>query len=63
MKTTDTKIYIISGLGVDQRVFSKINFGSLDIEYLDWITPSPHESLTIYAKRLSSKITVRLSRM
>lgn len=59
MKITDTKIYIISGLGVDQRVFSKINFGSLDIEYLDWITPNPHEPLAIYAKRLSSKITVK----
>ncbi|WP_333864496.1 alpha/beta fold hydrolase [Sphingobacterium sp.] len=59
MKITDTKIYIISGLGVDQRVFSKINFDSLDIEYLDWITPNPHEPLAIYAKRLSSKITVK----
>lgn len=59
MKITDTKIYIISGLGVDQRVFSKINFGSLDIEYLDWITPSPYEPLAIYAKRLSAKITVK----
>lgn len=59
MKITDNNIYIISGLGVDQRVFSKINFGSLDIEYLDWITPSPHEPLAIYAKRLSSKITVK----
>ncbi|WP_312193210.1 alpha/beta hydrolase [Sphingobacterium sp.] len=59
MNITDTKIYIISGLGVDQRVFSKINFGSLDIEYLDWITPISHEPLAIYAKRLSSKITVK----
>ena len=57
MKITDTKIYIISGLGVDQRVFSKINFGSLDIEYLDWITPSAHEPISIYAKKLSAKIT------
>ncbi len=59
MNITDTKIYIISGLGVDQRVLSKINFGSLDMEYLDWITPISHEPLAIYAKRLSSKITVK----
>ncbi|WP_293881168.1 MULTISPECIES: alpha/beta hydrolase [unclassified Sphingobacterium] len=56
---TDTKIYIISGLGVDKRVFNKINFGSLDIEYLDWITPIAEEPLATYAKRLSAKITVK----
>jgi pimeloyl-ACP methyl ester carboxylesterase len=57
MKITATKIYVISGLGVDQRVFSKIDFGSLDITYLDWITPSRNEPLSIYAKRISAKIT------
>ncbi|MGF7027326.1 MULTISPECIES: alpha/beta hydrolase [Sphingobacterium] len=57
MKITASKIYVISGLGVDQRVFSKIDFGSLDITYLDWITPSLNEPLSIYAKRISAKIT------
>ncbi|WP_448137783.1 alpha/beta hydrolase [Sphingobacterium siyangense] len=59
MKITATKIYVISGLGVDQRVFSKIDFGSLDITYLDWITPSSNEPLSIYAKRISTKITAK----
>ncbi|KKO88736.1 alpha/beta hydrolase [Sphingobacterium sp. Ag1] len=59
MKITATKIYVISGLGVDQRVFSKIDFGSLDLTYLDWITPSPNEPLSIYAKRISTKITAK----
>jgi pimeloyl-ACP methyl ester carboxylesterase len=59
MKITATKIYVISGLGVDQRVFSKIDFGSLDITYLNWITPSANEPLSIYAKRISTKITAK----
>ncbi|HBW82083.1 MAG TPA: alpha/beta hydrolase, partial [Sphingobacterium sp.] len=59
MKITATKIYVISGLGVDQRVFSKIDFGSLDLTYLDWITPVPNEPLSIYAKRISTKITAK----
>lgn len=55
-----TKIYILSGLGVDQRVFSKIDFNGLPIAYIDWITPFPHESISCYAKRLCSKITAKL---
>lgn len=59
MKIIATKIYVISGLGVDQRVFSKIDFGSLDITYLNWITPSANEPLSTYAKRISTKITAK----
>ncbi|MDF4221942.1 hypothetical protein [Maribacter huludaoensis] len=49
------KIYAISGLGADQRVFEHLN---LDIELiaLDWITPHKNESIKVYAKRLSEVI-------
>ncbi|WP_291962009.1 alpha/beta hydrolase, partial [Maribacter sp.] len=49
------KIYAISGLGADQRVFEHLN---LDVELiaLDWITPHKNESIKVYAKRLSEVI-------
>ncbi|WDF45664.1 alpha/beta hydrolase [Chryseobacterium sp. KACC 21268] len=52
-----SKIYILSGLGVDRRVFDKIDFGDLDVEFIDWITPLTNEPLEDYAKRISLKIT------
>ncbi|ACU08161.1 conserved hypothetical protein [Flavobacteriaceae bacterium 3519-10] len=52
-----SKIYIFSGLGVDQRVFENIDFGNLDIEFIDWIVPLRHEPIKDYAKRISQKIT------
>ena len=46
-------IYIFSGLGVDQRVFDNIDFGNLDVEFIDWIEPLKSETLENYAKRIS----------
>ncbi len=46
------KIYILSGLGVDRRVFDSIDFGDLDPEFIDWIEPIYSESLVDYAKRI-----------
>lgn len=54
---SDTNIYILSGLGVDRRVFKKIDFGSLKVTYLEWIAPISTESISCYARRLSAKIT------
>lgn len=54
---SDTNIYILSGLGVDRRVFKKIDFGSLKVTYLEWIAPISTESISSYARRLSAKIT------
>lgn len=49
------KIYGISGLGADKRVFE---FLTLDDEFIpiDWITPHKKESIKSYSKRLSSII-------
>ncbi len=47
------KIYVFSGLGVDRRVFDKIDFGDLDITHVEWIRPEPDEALAHYAKRIS----------
>lgn len=51
------KIYVFSGLGVDERVFDNIDFGTLDVEFIDWIQPLENESLESYALRISKKIT------
>ncbi|WP_293915864.1 MULTISPECIES: alpha/beta hydrolase [unclassified Sphingobacterium] len=50
------KIYVISGLGVDKRVFSNIDFNGLDVEYLDWIPPHSQESIEQYAARMTQMI-------
>lgn len=51
-----SKIYIFSGLGVDQRVFDKMNFVGLNVEFIEWILPFKKETIQDYAKRISKKI-------
>lgn len=50
------KIYVFSGLGVDKRVFDNIDFGNLDVHFIDWIHPKKNESIEGYAHRISKKI-------
>lgn len=50
-------VYIFSGLGVDRRVFDRIDFKDLDVKFIDWIDPIKNETLQNYAKRISRKIT------
>ncbi len=51
------RIYLISGLGADQRAFGKLSFpADFELVHLDWIPELPKESLPEYAKRLSQKI-------
>lgn len=50
-------LYLISGLGVDHRVFRYLDLGNQPHTYIDWIEPLPQESMTDYAKRLSVQIT------
>lgn len=52
------KVYGISGLGADKRVF---DFLTLDYEFtpVDWITPNKNESIINYSKRLSEIIDTK----
>lgn len=52
------KIYGISGLGADKRIF---DFLSLDFEIttIDWIEPNKNESIKSYSKRLSNLIDTK----
>jgi len=49
-------IYIISGLGADHRVFKYIDFGKLNVHFIEWIAPLEKESLSSYAQRISENI-------
>ena len=47
--------YLLSGLGADERVFSRINFPE-NHTYLPWIENESDESLHSYAARMAAKI-------
>lgn len=49
------KVYAISGLGVDERVFSELTL-NFELIPLNWIAPKPKESMSSYARRLSEPI-------
>jgi esterase/lipase len=49
------KIYGISGLGADKRVFKFLKLDS-ELIPIDWIEPLKNESIINYSKRLSTKI-------
>ena len=50
-------VYLISGLGADKRVFSKLGFSANHIiRHIEWILPKSKEDLSSYAKRLARQI-------
>ena len=49
-------IYCISGLGTDERIFSKLRPVGYCLEYIPQILPGPQESLREYAGRLAEFI-------
>lgn len=50
------KLYFISGLGADHRVFGRMNFEHHEVHHIEWIPPLKKESLPAYAKRLGDQI-------
>ena len=51
-------IYLISGLGADERVFQNLDFGRLRPTFIQWIEPKDNESIQEYALRLSLQIKI-----
>lgn len=49
------KLYLIGGLGADERVFKylKLNY---ETQVIQWISPKPKEELRVYANRLLNQI-------
>lgn len=51
------KIYLISGLGADERVFKNLDFKNFEPHFIKWIEPFKNDTLESYAQRLSTVIT------
>lgn len=50
-------IYCISGLGADERAFSRLDLGDYRVKVLPWLLPVAKETLKEYAIRMSQGIT------
>ena len=49
-------IYCISGLGADERVFSKFQFPEHELHFIKWIIPEKKESIQSYAQKLIGQV-------
>ncbi|HLP93323.1 MAG TPA: alpha/beta hydrolase, partial [Saprospiraceae bacterium] len=56
-------LYLISGLGADERIFQRIDFQGFTTHHLHWIAPEAGESLRDYAERMRSQITTENPRL
>jgi len=50
-------IYCISGLGADERAFSKLKINGFTLQVIPWLMPEPDESIQHYAERMRAGIT------
>ena len=50
-------IYCISGLGADERAFSKLVVHGYQLKVIKWLMPLADESVQDYAKRMRAEIT------
>jgi len=55
MSHNQLKLYCISGLGADERVFQNLKINA-DLVHLPWLEPKPSESIQDYSKRLAQSI-------
>ena len=54
------KLYVISGLAADKRVFKHLRFPeAVEPVFLDWIAPQNNETLSSYAARLAQKMDTK----
>lgn len=49
-------LYCLSGLGADERIFSRLSVPGVEFRYLSWLKPVPNESLRAYTMRLAEGI-------
>jgi esterase/lipase len=50
-------IYCISGLGADEKVFSKLKIEGYQLQFINWLKPFRNETLQQYAARMRESIT------
>lgn len=46
------KLYLISGLGADRRLFDKLDLPGYELVHVDWIEPEPIDNIPTYAQKL-----------
>jgi pimeloyl-ACP methyl ester carboxylesterase len=56
MSDKNTTVYMLSGLGLDPAIFSRLEIGADAVYHLRWIEPEKGEELKDYAKRMSACI-------
>jgi hypothetical protein len=39
------KVYFISGLGADRRVFSNLELPNVEVIHIDWVKPSEEDTV------------------
>ncbi len=49
-------IYCISGLGADERAFSKLKIHGYALKVINWLVPEPNETIEHYAFRMRATI-------
>jgi pimeloyl-ACP methyl ester carboxylesterase len=52
-----TKVYFISGLGADERVFQRLELPGIEQVHLGWLVPQKKETFESYARRMAERIT------
>lgn len=53
-----SKIFLISGLGADTRLYNNIDLKDHDVIPVDWIEPNEHDTLNTYAQKLIHQFTI-----
>jgi len=48
-------IYCLSGLGADERIFSRLTLPGIRLTHLQWMVPGKTETITAYATRMISQ--------
>jgi len=49
-------VYILGGLGTDERIFKYIDFSGFAVYYIKWVSPLKAETIQSYAKRITEQI-------
>lgn len=53
-----SKLFLLSGLGADERLFGNLDLSGFDVVHLPWINPGQGDSLTTYATRLIKQFDI-----
>ncbi|MEE9431623.1 MAG: hypothetical protein V3V16_11315 [Melioribacteraceae bacterium] len=53
----DVDLYLLAGLGFDERIFYNLKLDNVNIHYLKWLEPNDNEPLGEYVKRMAEQIS------